>query len=178
MTQPLDKRALRSELLLSRRHRAPPRFGPLALLDGLHLVASYVPMATEPDPRALPPPGVAVCYPRLPAEGRVLRFALADGPLVPAARGGFLEPTGPLVDPTTIEAFLVPGLAFTTGGGRLGRGGGFYDATLAAFPGALRIGLCAPEELRERLPLQPHDALVDLVLAGDRLITVEPRRPR
>lgn len=181
MSEPLDKRALRAELLLARRHRAGPRFQPLAplqLLEGLRLVASYVAMANEPDPSSLPPEGVAVCLPRLPAEGRVLRFSLPDGPLVAAARGGFLEPTGASVDPATIDAFLVPGLAFTRDGGRLGRGGGFYDATLAAFPRALRIGLCGADELLASLPMQPHDARVDVVIAGERLLTVEPRRPR
>lgn len=181
MSEPLHKRTLRLELLAARRLRSAPRFQPLSplrLLDGMRVVASYVAMGHEPDPSSLPPEGVAVCFPRLPAEGRVLRFALPDGPLVPAARGGFLEPTGALVAPSTIDAFLVPGLAFTADGGRLGRGGGFYDATLAAFPHALRIGLCGAEELLARLPLEPHDARVDVVLAGERLVIVEPRRPR
>ncbi len=177
----LDKPSLRRQLIDARSSRPAERFGgaaPLPLLVGLRLVASYVAMPTEPDPTALLPDGVTACLPLLPAAGRVLRFARAGGVLVPATRGGFLEPTGAELDPSTIDAFLVPGLAFTRSGGRLGRGGGFYDATLAAFPRALRIGLCAREELLDELPLLPHDMRVDAVLAGDELVTVLPRRPR
>jgi 5-formyltetrahydrofolate cyclo-ligase len=56
-------------------------------------------------------------------------------------------------------------VAFDRGGGRVGWGRGHYDATLAAAaPGALRIGLGFECQLVERVPHDPHDALLHYVV--------------
>ena len=65
---------------------------------------------------------------------------------------------------------LVPGLAFTEFGTRLGRGAGYYDqlfdlmgnARLADF---ISIGICRKIQLVEDLPQQPHDKKVRMVIA-------------
>ncbi len=65
---------------------------------------------------------------------------------------------------------LVPGLAFTEFGTRLGRGAGYYDqlfdlmgkARLADF---ISIGICRKTQLVEDLPQQPHDKKVRMVIA-------------
>lgn len=62
-----------------------------------------------------------------------------------------------------LDLVLVPGLAFTPAGGRLGRGGGFYDRLLAATP-AVRMGIGLDEQVVAWLPLEPHDQLLDYVL--------------
>jgi 5-formyltetrahydrofolate cyclo-ligase len=65
---------------------------------------------------------------------------------------------------------LVPGLAFTEFGTRLGRGAGYYDQLLAlmaqsGFADFTSIGICRKSQLVEELPQQPHDIKVDMVLA-------------
>ena len=62
---------------------------------------------------------------------------------------------------------VVPGLAFTLDGRRLGYGGGYYDRFLAALPAsATTVGLCFREQLVDDLPLDPHDLAVALVITA------------
>ena len=61
------------------------------------------------------------------------------------------------------DLLLVPGVAFTREGARLGRGGGHYDRLLAASRGT-SIGLAFDVQLVDDLPLEPHDRGVDLVV--------------
>lgn len=64
---------------------------------------------------------------------------------------------------------LVPGLAFTKDGARLGRGSGYYDQFLKRASGGkiTTIGLCREAQLMGALPQQPHDQNVDMVIAFD-----------
>jgi 5-formyltetrahydrofolate cyclo-ligase len=72
-----------------------------------------------------------------------------------------------LVAPEEIDLILIPGLAFTRKGERLGRGGGYYDRFLARVGlRAVKLGICFKEQLLEELPIESHDARVDRVLAG------------
>jgi 5-formyltetrahydrofolate cyclo-ligase len=58
---------------------------------------------------------------------------------------------------------------------RLGRGGGYYDATLAGLARRVtRIGLCFECQLVPALPEEPHDAPLDLVATEDRLLGPAP----
>ena len=50
-----------------------------------------------------------------------------------------LEPENP-IKISEVDVFLVPGMAFTTSGKRLGRGGGYYDKLLSIYPDTLKIG--------------------------------------
>ena len=93
-------------------------------------------------------------------EGDAMRFFEYDPRrLVPGAFG-ILEP-GPdarLCSPGEIDLLLVPGVAFTAGGLRCGRGKGYYDRYLAqtAFRG-FRLGVCFAHQLVDALPAEPHD---------------------
>jgi 5-formyltetrahydrofolate cyclo-ligase len=60
---------------------------------------------------------------------------------------------------------LVPGVAFTRAGQRLGRGGGYYDRLLSALPAkAVRLGVCFELQIVDELPSEPHDMRVDGVV--------------
>ena len=59
---------------------------------------------------------------------------------------------------------IVPGLAFTRDGKRLGKGGGYYDRYLAAHPGLRTMGLTYRCLLQERIPCEAHDRPVDVVI--------------
>lgn len=82
-----------------------------------------------------------------------------------AGRFGVREPGPecPGLPLASLDLVMVPGLAFTREGWRLGRGGGFYDRLLNSTP-AVRCGVGRDEQLVVRLPIEPHDVQLDLVL--------------
>lgn len=102
-------------------------------------------------------------------EGDDMRFFVYDrATLVPGAFG--IEEPGPEtceVPPEEVDLAVVPGVAFTAGGARLGRGRGYYDRYLSqpAFR-AVKIGVCYRHQLVDELPLEPHDVVMDAVVAG------------
>jgi 5-formyltetrahydrofolate cyclo-ligase len=74
----------------------------------------------------------------------------------------------PPVDPAVVDVVVVPGLAFTAGGDRLGQGGGWYDRFLPTIrPGTPTIGVAFHEQLVAALPLERHDVRVDIVVTDE-----------
>ena len=61
---------------------------------------------------------------------------------------------------------IVPGLAFTAEGGRLGRGGGMYDHFLAAHEGLYSTAPCFAAQLQHQLPISEHDIPVNKVVSS------------
>lgn len=59
---------------------------------------------------------------------------------------------------------LVPGMAFTSKGDRLGKGGGYYDKFLTKEPEHMTVALAYDFQLMERLPAEIHDKTVDMVV--------------
>lgn len=91
----------------------------------------------------------------------VLPGALVEG------HWGILEPSSAArrVPAAEIDVWLVPGLAFTPAGARLGYGGGHYDRFLAlARKDARRIAVAFPCQILPTVPAEPHDLRVDEIL--------------
>ena len=66
------------------------------------------------------------------------------------------------------DLVLVPGVAFSRGGHRLGRGGGFYDRLLTGrAKNASKLGICFALQLLESIPIEPHDAVLDAVISDE-----------
>lgn len=86
---------------------------------------------------------------------------------------GILEPVSGLC-PVAVETLsehhsvaLVPGLAFDKENFRLGRGKGFYDRFLASAGDSLyKIGIGYSFQLVEKVPREPHDKALDLVITS------------
>lgn len=67
-----------------------------------------------------------------------------------------------------VGVWIVPGLAFTPEGARLGYGGGWYDRMmLKASPESKKIGVCYDFQIVDSIPSEPHDLAVDAI-ATDR----------
>jgi len=87
-----------------------------------------------------------------------------DGDLVPGAFGvREPRPTCGVVDVTWLDFVLVPGIAFDTRGGRLGRGRGFYDRLLASAVG-VTCGVGMDDQLVPEVPVEAHDIRLNLVV--------------
>jgi 5-formyltetrahydrofolate cyclo-ligase len=61
---------------------------------------------------------------------------------------------------------LVPGRAFDSAGGRLGRGKSYYDLYLSRLGerGVIRIGVCFNEQMVDAVPMDTHDVGMDYIL--------------
>lgn len=131
-------------------------------------VVSYLPIGAEVDPQgaaeAARQSGRALFYTDSGAD-LALRAATPGGP-PPADVSG-------LDAPETL--FLIPGVAFDQSGGRLGRGGGWYDRLLPRFSRASRCGLAFALQVVERLPLDPWDVSMDTIITERACI--DTRRP-
>src|SRR6266576_1573565 len=65
-----------------------------------------------------------------------------------------------------IDLVLVPGIALTRNGARIGRGAGFFDRFLAHRAArAIKIGIAFSFQIVESLPLDRHDVRLDLVVS-------------
>ncbi len=59
---------------------------------------------------------------------------------------------------------LVPALAFSKSGQRLGYGGGYYDRFLSGFNG-VSAGLCYSNFFVNKLPTEEHDIALDIIIS-------------
>lgn len=78
-------------------------------------------------------------------------------------------------DALTPDVVMVPLLAFTRSGDRLGYGGGYYDATLAALkadnPGLRAVGVAYAGQRVNVLPTEETDIQLDFIVTETGLIT-------
>jgi 5-formyltetrahydrofolate cyclo-ligase len=118
--------------------------------------------------------GLVVAYPRVLADACPLAFHAARLDELVPARFGLREPTpgAPAIELAGIAAFFLPGLAFDRAGGRIGWGRGHYDATLAAAPRALRVGLAFDFQLVDAVPSEAHDAPLHAIITEVATYTV------
>lgn len=148
-------------------------------------VCAYASFGTEPDTasliEALIERGARVLLPVLLPDGD-LDWAVYDARFE-VGRFGLREPAGDWLGPEAIrcaDAVLVPALAVSSTGQRLGRGGGSYDRALARLmlrqdfaSRRLRPWVCAlvyDHELDAEFPVDAHDQPVDAACAPSRLV--------
>lgn len=79
-------------------------------------------------------------------------------------RFGILEPKNPVSFPKSeIDFAIVPGIAFSSDGYRLGYGKGYYDRFLSDIS-PFKLGVCKKELYLEKLPHNEYDIKMDSVL--------------
>lgn len=120
--------------------------------------------------------GRHVALPWFAGRGQPMRFRAWRDPYedsdLELGPYGQLQPTtdAPEVAPALA---IVPLLAFTAQGARLGQGGGHYDRWLAEAPAVTPVGLAWDEQLVDSLPIEPHDRLLHAVVTPTRLFAGE-----
>jgi 5-formyltetrahydrofolate cyclo-ligase len=89
-------------------------------------------------------------------------------------KGAFniMEPTASLpATDVNVDLIIVPGIAFDKQLNRLGRGGGYYDRLLSAYPLAPVIGLCFRFQLFDRIPIEEaHDRKMTRIITEEEII--------
>lgn len=77
------------------------------------------------------------------------------------------------LEPGEIDAAVIPGSVFDIHGGRLGYGGGYYDRFLLNdAPQAKRIGLAFELQVVDKVPLEPHDQPLDILITEKRIVNI------
>ena len=141
-------------------------------------LSGYAQMRTEADPTPAMEEAAAwgpVGLPVIIGQAQPLRFRdwspgceMTDGPF-----GAKVPADGDWMTPQIV---VVPLLAFSRAGGRLGYGGGFYDRTLEGLRASgpvLAIGFAYAAQEDPDLPLEEVDQPLDLIVTEAKVI--EPR---
>lgn len=177
-----EKSVLRAQSLDARRALKPEftRLASLQLIAQLapllggaaRCIAGYCATGGEmnvfPSLSKLSRQGHWLCLPVVASRGEPLRFRLWE-PEHPLQKGsyGINAPldSAPEAIPDTL---LVPLVAFDRQGGRLGYGKGYYDRTIATLRQHNKslhvIGVAYSTQCVERIPMQPHDERLPLIV--------------
>lgn len=71
----------------------------------------------------------------------------------------------PVADPRSVTFALVPGVAFSASGARMGYGAGYYDRLLPQLAsGVARVAGAFSVQLVEVVPMGPHDVYIDRIV--------------
>lgn len=175
----MDKKELRRQIREKKRamtseqiEQASARLGELFLASSYYKEAKtiygYLPynqeVRTVPMLEQAIRDGKRVAVPK--CYGDEMKFIyMEDLSKVEAGYASIPEPIAdePVADDQT-ALVLMPGMAFTKNGDRMGYGGGFYDKFLAAEPEHPTIALCYDFQMVESLPTEEYDIPVDCVL--------------
>lgn len=179
-----EKKALREKILQARdrldpsARRAYSRIisEKLLALPGYRaagLVSAYASIGSEFDTSdliaAILGSGKRLLLPRINRAARALELRQVEDPAADLVPGvwGIREPSErcPLVPAAEVEFILVPGVAFTAAGARLGYGGGFYDRLLPGLQAhVLRVAAAFALQVVDALPTGPQDQRVHRVV--------------
>jgi len=121
--------------------------------------------------------GRRVALPWFASRGAPMEFRIWDNPWdEDLLKPGPWRALQPLRSSETVIPGLVvvPLLAFTGDGHRLGQGGGHYDRWLAAHPQVPAIGLAWDCQVAEDLPVEPHDRALAAVVTPTRIYEAQP----
>lgn len=175
------KATARAEARARRRSGPPPDaqgladqvMGLLERLPGPPRVTCYASYGTEPETgrirERLASAGFDVLLPRVDDEDMAW---VIDKGATEVSSMGIAEPVGLAVDLLPVRAMLVPALAVTRRGDRLGKGGGYYDRALASLGDSLPpiAAIVGDDDVVTSLPTQAHDHRVDLIVTPTRII--------
>jgi len=116
--------------------------------------------------------GKNTAFPLCGKEGRMTFHKVTDLTQLKAGSYGISEPDISLPQPdiTDDTVCIVPGLAFTSKGDRLGYGGGYYDRFLAEHPEVFTIAPAYEAMITDSLPVLRHDFGIKMIVTEERTV--------
>jgi 5-formyltetrahydrofolate cyclo-ligase len=156
--------------------RAHSSFQGLERIQQAKAIGAYVPLPDEVDVsplfQGLENNGYGAHHIFIPAFDETLgSYRMAKyTPELKQGKFGIPEPVEPVwAEADELDLILVPGVAFDRAGTRLGRGGGFYDRLLPLY-NATHVGICFDFQLVEKIPTEPHDCRMDLLVTETKIL--------
>lgn len=145
----------------------------------------YMPLPDEVDIRALAREsltlGKVVALPRFDPNNQVYVACQVVELSRDLETGRFRvqEPTAecPVIPSNRLDFVVVPGIAFTLSGRRLGRGKGYYDRLLATVSGT-KCGVALDEQIVDSIPVETHDVQLDWIVTPTRSVRASGRTAR
>lgn len=182
----MKKQKIRERILAQRRSLDPVAYSEMSRLAQNRLIltpafqradrlALYSPIrrevATGDMFLAARSAGKSVFYPRVAGENLEFVAVLSCDDLKTGAFG-VAEPldgdTTPIAD---LDLIVVPGVAFSLNGFRIGYGRGFYDRQLVQKPpSTVTVGMCFDFQMVEQLPTEEHDQPLDYIVTDTTFI--------
>ena len=190
------KRALRTQVIAARDALDPvmrasasqsigTRVQALPTFQTAQVVLVTLPFESEWDTRPLALAALAsgknLVVPRVNGATRMLELHAIrnlDSHLTPGYRG-IPEPLPalPRIEAAAIDWVLVPGVAFSAEGARLGYGGGFYDRLMTLLtPGTPRVVGAFDVQIVPHIPAAAHDLTVDMIVTESRILLTPAKR--
>lgn len=142
--------------------------------------ASPEEVETLPIEDALRQRGVRIAYPKVVEAGQMELHWVEDRYHLERGSFGLLEPGADAACalPGELDAIVVPGVAFDSTGRRIGYGGGYYDVLLSGqCAGVPSIAVAFDEQMVERVPCDPHDQHMHVIVTQSRTIRCATSRP-
>ena len=149
----------------------------LDFLRQAKVIAAYLPIKNEVQTRKiigwLWRFGKKVCVPVV--KNSSMKFAeLAIGSKMKENKFGIPEPVKKkFIDQKKVGAFLVPGVAFSPDGHRIGSGKGFYDRFFSGSKiKGKKVGLAFDFQIVDSISPEAHDVKMDYVVTESKVIKV------
>ena len=116
---------------------------------------------------------ISAAYPKCSENGEMTFFKVNSTKELHKGKFGISEPAGdiaeiPIITDKTV--CLVPGLAFTEDGRRIGYGGGYYDRFLSKYPDLYTIGIAYEMCITNELPAMEHDIKIKAIVTEERMV--------
>ncbi len=136
-------------------------------------IAVFIPLPGEPDIwtpslHLMTTQAARIYAPRMMPENQLDVVMITNPDALVRGPFGVIEPPAAwpgLADLATLDAIFIPGLAFSSDGGRLGFGGGWYDRLLArTVDKTIKIGVCWERLVIDDVPMNSWDIRVDGIL--------------
>lgn len=149
----------------------------LSKIDNADTVLLFSSIGSEPDTRffadELHKKGINAAYPKCGENGEMTFYIVNSHDKLKSGKYGIAEPEENIADIPEITdktVCIVPGLAFTADGKRLGYGGGYYDRFLAKYPMLYTIGITYEKCIANDLPSMEHDIKIKTIVTEERLV--------
>ncbi len=167
----LDEQAIQNKSVLLSKNLSHLLVSELYVIQKKLVLGLYAPLDKEPRWNCLLPEFRFTAFPSFEKTATMMTFKLSSLEGLECKDDFGVKILGPLQEcPVVIpDVIILPGLAFSKSGERLGRGKGFYDKYLSNFSG-VKVGVCFSDQLEEEIPTESHDIVLDYIVTENEII--------